>query len=208
MGLDGMLVGSDDEEYERQWKPFLNRTLDEARKTGISLNGFQLGALNGEEYIERIGRYSGLQMLRSYAAYIAVHGRPPAETAEDSINAELNAMYNRERGFEPFQHLINHSDADGIYLPIDFAKPFLYEAPCFDGEGTWECDVGSSPALLRELNQINQHLQMPGDWGELGGWEAVEKLCEGPFGNERWVWSVMRYLARVSAEKNLLFVFC
>ncbi|HWI63437.1 MAG TPA: hypothetical protein VNT75_16490, partial [Symbiobacteriaceae bacterium] len=80
---------------------------------------------------EQIGTLEGLHELRQIAA--AVHGKTPDDYYEGRIPA----------GFQ-FNHLINHDDEDGYYVPADFMQSFFVE----------EVSVGSAVALLRELDAL------------------------------------------------------
>lgn len=212
MGLDGRLVGSNDEEFEKWYKPLINQMSEfiAQHQVGNTAVALALGTTkDDEDFVERIGHYSGVQLLRSYAAHIAVHGKPPEEEGRESINTELDEMYEGKRPFAPFDHLINHSDAEGFYVPVDFKEPFVFQARTYDGEGTWDCYVGSSQRLLHELDELNKHLKMPGDYGDLGGFEPLSKVVdERPYGAECWVWAVLHWFARASVERNLLLEFC
>ncbi|MCS6861145.1 MAG: hypothetical protein NZT92_12585, partial [Abditibacteriales bacterium] len=48
-----------------------------------------------------------------------------------------------------FAHLILHGDNEGYYLPVEFPHPFTLPNAL---------DVGSTPALKRELERLNQHI--------------------------------------------------
>lgn len=212
MSLDGRLVGTDDEQFSDFYAPLLERMIENLGAFGIDTSKLVLEkAGDGEEdYCQQIGSYSGIQLLRNYAAHVAVHNLPPTESNRQFIvGPELNQMYNHERLFNPFDNLINHSDSEGYYIPLDFAVPLHFDVPQSNGPGVWICDLGSSQALLRELDQLNIHLKMPGDYGDLGGYDQLSSLIENDeFGVEKWAWAVMHWLARVSVERSLLFEFC
>ncbi|HYF92600.1 MAG TPA: hypothetical protein VD969_10135 [Symbiobacteriaceae bacterium] len=84
---------------------------------------------------EQVGTLEGLHELRRMAA--AVHGKTPDDYYEGRVPP----------GF-PFNHLINHDDADGYYLPADFLHAFFIE----------ETSIGSAVALLRELDALESVL--------------------------------------------------
>lgn len=209
MSLDGNLIGVDFAGYQEEYADIVEAVLSVLRdEESIDTKNFKLGLLNGNEYCQQIGRYSMVQLFRSYAAHIVVHGSPPRPTNDRPIiSPELNQMYNGEITFGQFPHLIDHSDADGFYFPIDFKAPILLEAP--NGEQTWQVGVGSSQALLRELNELNKHLKMTVDYGEAGGYEELLSLIDNDeYEAEKYVWAMMRWLARESVDRNLLFEFC
>lgn len=208
MSLDGRLIGTDDEDYKSFYAGLLEQMLSHLKSDEASK--FKLASSKAIDYCEQIGSYSAAQLLRNYAAYLAVHGKPPERSnTEFIIGPELEKMYEGLIPFEPFNHLIDHSDSEGYYLPIDFEKPLNFEVKQTGTARAWMCDVGSSQALLRELDELNKHFNMPGDYGQLGGYDELSAvISEGDFGAERWVWGVMHWLARESVEKQLLFEFC
>src|ERR1043165_1222360 len=71
------------------------------------------------------------------------------------------------------------------------------------------CDwhkVGSSPALLRELEQLGRLLKMTRDWSELKAGETAS-LEGDPLAEVKYGWSVLHYCARMSVESQLPIVF-
>ncbi|SRR5579885_3097346 len=206
MSLDGRLVGTDFDEYEEFYQPIVECMRKELAERGVDAGALNVGSA-GQTYADQIGRTASLHLLRSYAACVAVHGSAPDESEPSVIGHELNQMYEGRLSPQPFFHLIIHSEEKGFYIPVDFKMPFSFEAPGLNG--TWTCDLGSSQALLRELDELNKFLQMPGDLGELCGSARVEQEIEGdPFHAEKWVWAVLHWLARESVAKSLLFEFC
>ncbi|MBX9669388.1 MAG: hypothetical protein K2X93_17330 [Candidatus Obscuribacterales bacterium] len=206
MSLDGRLVGNDNPEWEEFYSPMVSVLQTELSGKGVKA-ALVVGAA-GQNYTDQIGRAASMHQFKSYAACIARHGAAPDEPEPSLISHELNEMYQGRLPFAPFQHIINHSDSDGYYIPVDFESPFKFNAPSMSG-GSFECDAGSSHALLRELDELNKYLKMPGDYGELCGSGRVQQEIRGDkFETEKWVWAVMRWLARESVEKNLLLEFC
>ena len=115
---------------------------------------------------------------------------------------ELIEVYARVRPTGAFPHLIEHSDVDGWYVPVDFERP-AWVAGVGDTEPLWS--VGSSQRLLAELDALNEHLGIPGDYGQLGGGEACSALVAGdPWATPKWVWCVLHWLARESVAQRLI----
>lgn len=113
---------------------------------------------------EQIGTLEALHELRRIAA--AVHGKTPDDYYEGRVPA----------GFQ-FNHLINHDDEDGYYVPVDFMQAFFVE----------EVSVGSAVALLRELDALEPVLaatfpeQMAGDAsldGPVAVWRSLRRFCQ------------------------------
>ena len=61
----------------------------------------------------------------------------------------------------PFSHLLLHSDADGFYVPVDFAQPLIPLPPPPDSESLWP--LGSVQRLAAELDALGRALDLPAD---------------------------------------------
>lgn len=139
----------------------------------------------GEGLSLEIGAVTDLHELREIAA--AMHEK----TVDDYHEGRVPA------GF-PFNHLINHSDTDGYYFPIEFPQAFFLE----------EISIGSAINLLEELDALEPALaaryptelmqaitlsHAEGDEDEPG----VD--LSGPVG----VWHALRRLCRSAIEQNM-----
>ena len=207
MTIDARLVGTDNDEYEDYYGPFLERVVTTLGEQGVTVPDISIGA-TGQSYGDKIGDKSAIHLLRSYAACIAFNGEPPVEPDISVICYELNEMYAGRMKFEPFAHLIKHSDEDGFYVPIEFPTPFTMRKS-EDGFDSWACNVGSSQALLKELDELNKYLKVPGDYGDLCGSARLRQEIQGDaFEKEKWVWGLLRWLARESVAKNVIIEFC
>jgi hypothetical protein len=207
VSLDGRLVGSDDYDFDDYYGPLL-ASLQQAMTANGNAGTLTIGPA-GQESKGELGKSGSILQFKSYAAYVSVHGEAPQEPDFSVIGHELNEMINGRLPYGKFAHLINHSDSNGYYVPVDFAEPFSFDVASFSGDGTWKCDVGSSHALLRELDELNKFLQVPGDCGQLNGSAVLDQRIAGDvFEEEKRVWGMMHWLARESVERNLLFEFC
>ena len=101
-----------------------------------------------------------------------------------------------------FRHLIRHHDNQGFYLPTDFREPF--ELPLWEEEHAAPI-VGSSLALLRELNALGTRLGMSRDYGE-EGW-TDQFVRDDPMEIVRHGWAFMRHCARLSVRHKLPIIF-
>jgi hypothetical protein len=210
MGLEASLFGDEVDEFDSESPELVaeERTEREgvlARVARIypQVAGLELGQADEVGLGERIGSYGALHHLRAYAAYLERHGRPPAtpDLCGEECR-ELIEVYARVRPTQAFPHLIEHSDVDGWYVPVDFERP-AWVAGVGDTEPLWS--VGSSQRLLAELDALNEHLGIPGDYGQLGGGEACSALVAGdPWETHRWVWCVLHWLARESVAQRLI----
>jgi hypothetical protein len=129
---------------------------------------------------EWVGMTDDLHELRRIAA--AVHGKTEEDYQEGRVQA----------GFQ-FNHLINHDDEEGFYLPVDFMQAFAIE----------EISIGSAVALLNELGALEPVLaaQFPVDMNlALATPDDAEKPdLAGPVS----VWLSLRRLCRSAIELDL-----
>ncbi|MFF8617626.1 hypothetical protein [Streptomyces sp. NPDC015350] len=105
--------------------------------------------------------YSGLHAVRRLAVHLATDGRLPEPLDEGRRATDdplLIEVYRSLPGDPPgpFDHLIHHSDCEGYYVPVDFARVIVDEkAP--GGH------LGSSVRLLAEVRRIAEALGLPED---------------------------------------------
>lgn len=120
-------------------------------------------------------------------------GRVPTE--DDVLDEEV---------FMFESHLLNHSDAEGYYVPQDF-EDVIYDDAVPGGM------TGSSQRLLRELIQAAPALGIMLENGKLSDAEAerinnVGESDEGLY-RENTVWIALFEAARLSIKHNTLIVF-
>jgi hypothetical protein len=132
---------------------------------------------------EQVGTEEDLAELRRIAA--AVHGKTPDDYLEGRVPA----------GFQ-FNHLINHDDQNGFYVPADFMQSFVIE----------ETSIGSAVALLAELEALEPVLEgrFPDQLAasrSAGAGEAPE--LTGPVA----VWHALRRFCHSAIELDLPFHF-
>jgi hypothetical protein len=121
--------------------------------------------------------YSGLHYLRRIAAHLTYTEKLPPPGTEESTEAKFLKQYYKEsvQGGRPrglmslfkrsasaknfnFNHLIQHSDCEGYYLPIDFANVIFPDSKLkIPGEM-----IGSSYQLLKECKHLAKALDIPG----------------------------------------------
>lgn len=136
---------------------------------------------------EEVGPVADLHALRAIAAEAA--GLTPDDYYEGRAPAGGR-----------FQHLINHDDSGGLYLPADFLQPF-WLGDEEEGEDP-PVSVGSAPALLRELGELRVPLysRFP---AEMAAAEGGEEVPAGPVR----VWQVLTRLCRAAVDLDLPLVF-
>jgi len=142
--------------------------------------------------------YSGLHYLRRLAAHLDLTGRLPSPGGDDSSKDPVLEKYfkavcsapasfwSRLAGKRPntnrsFDHLIVHSDAEGFYLPLEFADVLFPDEGLKVAGGM----VGSSHTLLKECERLASALEIPADLDETSDalWEAADSQGEG---NQKW----------------------
>lgn len=100
-------------------------------------------------------------------------------------------------------HLLCHSDAEGYYVPIDFAEPI------FDDDVLAQM-LGSSQALLRELLEVAPHIDIDLVDGRPTPAREAELLAiedDGPLWRERLVWYTLFEAATLSIAHGSAIVF-
>jgi hypothetical protein len=170
-----MMYGEDDPEelsiMQLQDKEVAERIISVLRELYFMESNFDQPR-EGEGLSETIGTAEDLGELRRIAA--AEHGKTPDDYQGGGVPV----------GFQ-FNHLINHADDEGYYLPVDFPQAFFVE----------EISIGSAVALLAEMDALESVLaaQFPGEValalstpddeervqlnGPVGVWHALRRLC-------------------------------
>ena len=104
-------------------------------------------------------------------------------------------------------HLLCHSDAEGFYVPVDFAR-ILVDADDRVPGGL----VGSTYRLMAELVEVAPALGIALVDGRLSDADAARLAAENdeqaPYWRERLVWLALYESARVSIANKSLLVFC
>lgn len=138
---------------------------------------------------EEVGPVEDLHALRAIAAEAA--GFTPDDYYEGRAPAGGR-----------FQHLINHDDTGGMYLPAHFLQPFWLGEDEDEDEENPPLSIGSAPALLRELEEVRAPLyaRFPAEMAQA---EKGEDAAAGPVR----VWQVLSRLARAAVELDLPLVF-
>jgi len=215
MGLDIVMIGAKSlAESANEDLPlaltvnYLVRNVPEATKLSLGEPGEALA--DGH----RIGSYSALHMLRGLAVAYEGQGASVQELSEDDLESTIDAFYARDDDAPTrFEHLINHSDAEGYYVPMEIGEPVGIEyRPAADDPdpeaGVENVSIGSSLALLRELNELQPVLGLEGDLGELGEAAFERRVSEHRWPTAAHVWGLLRWYARESAGKKLFILFC
>lgn len=104
--------------------------------------------------------YSGLHYLRRVAAYLALGEALPAPGTRETYEAKgiIGRYYAAAEANAKlrFQHLMVHSDAEGFYLPLDFARPITEFGGKLPGGM-----LGSTPRLQAECRELAVAIGIP-----------------------------------------------
>lgn len=150
--------------------------------------------------------YSYLHYLRrAYALLRERPGQPLTPTeeltdADDLIIADASTLFD--------SHLLCHSDAEGLYVPVDIGDPlFELDTPRVPGGGM----LGSCVGLLRELRLVAPALGISLDAdGQLSDQEAqalARVEDSDPFRREKIVFLALWENARVSLAHHSALIF-
>jgi hypothetical protein len=203
VGLFAQNLAEDEEDAEALSEPF--RHLDEVLAEAGFVTHSEPTSLPHEEYFEaQMWGYGGLHALRRLAAYVAIEGRLPEPVeygawTDDPVYQDFCKAHERyaqnplSRGFlgmfrkkivpPPFQHLVMHSDAEGFYVPQEFADVIVdWSQPERPGLGMM---VGSSHRLLEECQTLAKWLQLPSNFDPEAD-EFLELVGEMRADGEPW----------------------
>jgi len=184
----------DDRAMYEEEKSWVEDVQDLLREEGIEVD---LVSMPGSEVWDGgIATFADLYNLRRLAAHAEkgndLNSLSAADDDDDEVDPLLADIW---EGVEQtkFVHLINHQGEGGYYLPVDFEEPIWlsYEGEEEEGDDWNDEDVvsfGSSPALIRELTELE---------GRLGGVQS--ELARGAAQALR----TMREAAQKSVEHSM-----
>ena len=163
----------------------------------------------GEHWSWSFAGYSDLHYLRRLAAYLAINGElpEPCEDDEDPSECDMVDDYGIEAmtGGEPeYMHLMQHSDCDGYYVPLDFDEVLMPG----EKDEIGEVMIGSSYRLKEECEQLAAVLELPLNIDDR---KLDEVLCSpavaSRFPREAYVCWVLHQAACKSVESRKAIAF-
>lgn len=214
MGLDVIMLGGEDLKVAQKEGDaaaivlvnYLTRNLsDEAKKIDLGEPDELLG------YGQRVGSYGALHVLRGLAIAVDRLGHGADVLTEEDFEEAIEEFYESGKTETAFPHLLHHSDAEGYYVPFPMSEPMTVTAAVKDEDGADEetvVSIGSSPALLDELERLAPHLQLTQDMGELGEDAFDELAAAHKWPTAAWVWGVLHWYARESTRGMTFVQFC
>jgi hypothetical protein len=178
-------------------------------------------------YSSAMWGYSGLHYLRRIAAHLDLCGNLPEpgdkDASRDAIVQEYYAplekpssslfrrLFGKKQVPRTYDHLMLHSDAEGYYLPRDFAH-VLFPPSNYDIPGGM---VGSSHRLLTETRQLAKALRLPLDMDPEDDeiWKAADSQGEGDlvwkrYGVESFTCLRLYHAAMHFINHSSVIVFC
>jgi hypothetical protein len=214
MGLDVMMIGLD--EIKEQVKTdvqvaamvkWLQENVPETHTTHI---GEPSGRMSEGD---RIGLYSDLHVLRGLALRFERGGAPALmDVTEEDLQGETDQFYDAEPPLSTrFLNLVNHSDCDGVYVPLPLAEPVTVSGtlklPGADEEAV-NVSIGSSEGLLDELDELGPLIDLPGDRGSMSETHFEQAVADHRWPTAAYVWGLLHWYARESVRAKTLIVFC
>jgi hypothetical protein len=182
-------MNENDEEGAKWFKKNLNTMNRVLKREGLPLHK-EPEQSQGLPWWAEMHGYSGIHHLRRIAAY-RWRGLPlPQPTSDPAKDPVLVGIYKTgvpllkfAVGGKPppgFSHLINHSDAEGFYLPIDFPEVIHCEEDEIPGGM-----IGSVPRLRSELEILVKLLEVPMNMDPEGK-EVFDAAESRPIDGPRW----------------------
>jgi hypothetical protein len=160
---------------------------------------------------QRVGSYSALHVLRGLAVAVDRLGHGADVLTEEDFAEAIGEFYELGKIETGFPHLLHHSDTEGYYVPFTLPGPMTVTGAVKHQDGEHEevaVSVGSSPALLAELDRLAPHLGLTQDMGHLGE-EAFDELAAAHrWPTAAWVWGVLHWYARESTRGVTFVQFC
>jgi hypothetical protein len=156
--------------------------------------------------------YSGLHYLRRIAAHLDLNGQlvSPGNHENTRDDPALNDYYSL-LGNGSYDHLIQHSDAEGYYLPIALTEVLYTEQPLGIAGGI----IGSSVNLLRECEQLAAVLGIPAALTENSSELRQAAMSQGEgstlwqrYGVESYICVCLMQGCRAAIAANAALVFC
>ena len=210
MALDIVMIGGPEVHEEARADPEFAALVSYIQQNFPDETKVQIGKI-GEVCKDghRVGRHSDLHVLRGLAIVLEKQGLAAvARMSDEEFGEAAESFYAGAASATRYSHLVNHQDDRGYYVPFELPEPLVIEATLVGRSEPILVTVGSSQALLRELDELNTVLRMPGDAGELGevNFDKVTSAHTWPIATH--VWGVLHLYARESAERYLFVHFC
>ena len=148
--------------------------------------------------------YAYLHYLRRVYAHVAADPEYVAAPLADGVDPTQDPILETAYSSRP-SHLLQHSDCEGYYVPVDFNDVIFCDEKVVAGGM-----IGSSYQLRKELMRCARALGIQLDGTTLSDVEAerVNALAEeSPLGQEYMAWIALFEAARLSIENRVVITF-
>lgn len=214
MGLDVVMIGlseiKDAVKTDAQMATMVKWLQENVPETHTTDIGEPSGPMSGGH---RVGLYSDLHILRGLALRFEQEG---AEAIRDATEDDLYAAAEDFFEADPprptrFVQLVNHSDSDGVYVPLPVPEPVNVLGTVKLTQGDEEqvsISIGSSVALLDELDELSDVVGLAGDVGSMSVAEFEQAVLVHRWPTVAYVWGLLHWYARESVRGKTLIQFC
>jgi len=179
-----------------------------AAQTGVTIDWKDDGPI---VYSERPG---GFEDLRAYAKWLDYRDEIPDFTAPEDRDFYKHPVWKlSDVDKMSCPHLVKHDCYSGYFLPCDF--PRIVEVEGYESFGqSFKRHVGSSFQLRRELELINQYLQLNVEqWYNDTSTHSEHVTINGrshvadPLYYVKWCYAVLQEASKLSCERGLPIIF-
>ena len=151
------------------------------------------------EGVRELGPGTHLLMLQGLAILCEASNAIDASANESDLRAASTVFYGAEQVPKSrFAHLVRHHRESGFFVPLDAFPPRLVKGYARNRSKSASTSVGSSYALLRELDELNAVIALPGDPGQLGEEKFARLALAHRWPHVARVWGELRMYARES----------
>jgi hypothetical protein len=148
--------------------------------------------------VRELGMASHLHMLRGVAILAETTNAIDMSLTEDDLRAASIVFYAGDVHKSRFAHLIHHHEANGFFAPLDGFSPRSVNRAVQGQHSSGYISIGSSHALLRELDELNAIIALPGDPGQLGDEKFARRAQAHRWPHVAMLWGLLRLYARES----------
>jgi hypothetical protein len=144
------------------------------------------------------GQTYGMTPLKAYAHWLDCREKMPGFDPPSDHDYDRHPVFSIEINRTSFPQLIEHDCYNGYFLPVEFSS--VVEAEPYLIFGNWPAtrSVGSSPMLRRELDRMQEDLQVP---------EPYDYSQDDPLIAVRAAYLTIRKAVDLSCQHGLPMIF-
>ena len=140
----------------------------------------------------------GFEALRAYAIWLDCRDQFPEFLSPPKGNYYEHPVMGVEVSNPSCPHLVGHDCYNGYFLPCEFERLAEVEPYLIFGHWPASRSVGSSPRLLRELDLVQEELQVP---------DSYEWTKDDPLAAVKTAYLQLREIAVLSCHHSLPIIF-